>query len=76
MQEWTGYGDDDGDEMVVRRLSQSLTEDCPELAATPDGEEQYLAHHLVRAGGFYAGDAEAQVHAQAVDVTPATHPWN
>lgn len=62
--------------MRWRRLSQSLTEDCPELAATPDGEEQYLAHHLVRAGGFYARDAQAQVHAQAVDITPATHPSN
>lgn len=74
MQEWTGYGDDDGDEM--KTVITKLTEDCPELAATPDGEEQYLAHHLVRAGGFYARDAQAQVHAQAVDITPATHPCN
>lgn len=65
--------------VVVMRwsgLSQRLTEDCPELAATSDGEQQYLAHHLVRAGGFYARDTEAQVHAQAVDVTPATHEWH
>lgn len=72
MQEWTDYRDDDGDEM--KTVITKLTEDCPELAATPDGEEQYLAHHLVRAGGFYARDAQAQVHAQAVDITPVTHP--